>query len=228
MDWHEKPEQWNWTLTASIPRLTTTPWSGFPRWAVCCKAMAWTGCGCRESSADSAGTSSTSAFSILASERDVRRWRSRLCVFRWRFMSDRTRNGLPQTSQGCGFSPTTNSHSTNRPTKIPMATINWLLNQRVYLTVDFYQNRTEREVILPSNWHFIAWVWQQWPLQIKNQPQDSIKQLRAWKNRICVLVLSHIQSFISNPLVLWSPATITEYRVHTTYIKKHFSDLLGP
>jgi len=50
------------------------------------------------------------------------------------------------------------------------------------------------------------------------------------KNLICVLVLSHIQNFILIPLVrvLLSPATVTEYRVHTTFFKKHFFGLLGP
>jgi len=50
------------------------------------------------------------------------------------------------------------------------------------------------------------------------------------KNRISVLVLSHIQSFNFIPLVLSSPATVTEYtenteyRVHTTFFKTTFSD----
>jgi len=48
------------------------------------------------------------------------------------------------------------------------------------------------------------------------------------KNRICVLVLSNTQSFILIPLVLSSPATVTEHRVHTTFKKKHFFRLLGP
>jgi len=55
------------------------------------------------------------------------------------------------------------------------------------------------------------------------------------KNRISVLVLSHLQSFIFIPLVLSSPVTVTEYtvqsteyRVHTTFFKNHFFGLLGP
>ena len=38
------------------------------------------------------------------------------------------------------------------------------------------------------------------------------------KNHICVLFLSHIQSFVLMPLVLSSPATVTVYR-----IQRHFS-----
>ena len=40
------------------------------------------------------------------------------------------------------------------------------------------------------------------------------------KNHICVLVLSHIQSFVLMPLVLSSPATVTVYRLHTTFFQK--------
>ena len=47
-------------------------------------------------------------------------------------------------------------------------------------------------------------------------------------NRISVLVLSHFQNFILFPLVLSSPATVIEYRVHTTFFKNHFFGLLGP
>jgi len=39
-------------------------------------------------------------------------------------------------------------------------------------------------------------------------------------NRIPVFVLFHFQSFILIPLVFSSPATVTEYRGHTTFFKK--------
>jgi len=42
------------------------------------------------------------------------------------------------------------------------------------------------------------------------------------KNRISVLVLSHIQSFILIPHVLSSPATITEYTRH--FLRTYFLD----
>jgi len=48
------------------------------------------------------------------------------------------------------------------------------------------------------------------------------------KNRISVLVFFHIKSFILIPLVLSSPATVTEYTVHTIFLKNHFFGLLGP
>jgi len=55
---------------------------------------------------------------------------------------------------------------------------------------------------------------------------------KTLKNRISVLVLSYIPSFILIPLVLPSLATVTGYRVHTTFKKKqktkHFFGLLGP
>jgi len=40
------------------------------------------------------------------------------------------------------------------------------------------------------------------------------------KNHICVLVLSHIQTFVLMPLVLSSPATVTVYRVYTRHFSK--------
>jgi len=48
---------------------------------------------------------------------------------------------------------------------------------------------------------------------------------RTPKNRICVLVLSHIQSFVFIPLVLSSLVTVTEYRLYTRhFLKNPFSD----
>lgn len=61
-----------------------------------------------------ASTSASSASSILwllarivppTALVPARRCLSRLWVFKWRFISERTRNGLSHTSQRCGFSP---------------------------------------------------------------------------------------------------------------------------
>jgi len=45
------------------------------------------------------------------------------------------------------------------------------------------------------------------------------------KNRICILVLSHIQNFLLIPRVLSSPATFTEYTGH--FLKTTFPDSCG-
>jgi len=70
------------------------------------------------------------------------------------------------------------------------------------------------------------------PKKLINYPPLNLLLHKTPKNRISVLALSHIQSFILIPLVLSSPTTVTAYRVqstvHTTFFKNHFFGLLGP